>query len=101
MKQKVNVALSTPWRHKLGVHVSLNSFLTSALNEDNQHHAPAALPPAKAAGTHWVWVWGGSQKKFFAPTGIRTPTVQPVASALYRLHYDKKQNISTAADLCL
>jgi hypothetical protein len=50
-----------------------------------QLHAPAALPPEKSHGTHWIGGWVGhrtglevSEKKI-TPAGIRTPAVQPVA----------------------
>jgi hypothetical protein len=52
-----------------------------------QLHAPTALPPGKAPGTHWIGGWVGSRadldamqkRKNLAPGGNGTPTVEPVA----------------------
>jgi hypothetical protein len=42
------------------VDVSINVFLTSALDRvSGQFHSPAALPPEKAPGTHWIGCWVG------------------------------------------
>jgi hypothetical protein len=51
---------------------------------DGQLHAPAALPPGKRPGTHFIG--GGPQgrsgrvRKISPPPGFDTRTVQPVAS---------------------
>jgi hypothetical protein len=52
-----------------------------------QLHAPAALPPRKSPGTHWIGGWVGprsslelqSKEKSFAPAGNQTPTIQLIA----------------------
>jgi hypothetical protein len=43
-----------------------------------QFHAPAALPPGKKPCTHCIGRWVGAEN--LTATGIRSPTVQPVAS---------------------
>jgi hypothetical protein len=54
-----------------------------------QLHAPAALPPRKATGTHWIRGWvcpravldAGVKRKIPSPlreSNPRTPIVQPV-----------------------
>jgi hypothetical protein len=40
-----------------GVDVQINIFLTSALVQGGQLHAPAALSRGKARRTLWVGVW--------------------------------------------
>jgi hypothetical protein len=56
-----------------------------------QLHAPAALPPERAPGTHFLGAWVDSRAglddmekwKFFTPPGLELPlplVVQPVAS---------------------
>jgi hypothetical protein len=51
-----------------------------------QRHAPAALPPGKRPGTHYIGGWFGSQgqsgrvRKISPPPGFDPLTVQPVAS---------------------
>jgi hypothetical protein len=67
-----------------------------------QRHAPTALPLGKRLVAHcstggWVGpalVWRDVEN--LAPTGIRSPTVQPVAQSLHRLRYPgphKKEGI--------
>jgi hypothetical protein len=55
---KPNMSLYTPWKHIKGVGVWLQVFLSSELvTGNNQHQAPAALPPWK--GTHDAHCIGG------------------------------------------
>jgi len=51
----------------------------------SQHHVPAALPPGKTRYPLYRRLGGpqsrsGQVRKISSPTGIRSPTVQPVAS---------------------
>jgi hypothetical protein len=59
-----------------------------------QLHAPVTLPPReRAPGTHWIGGWVGPRadlnavanrkNPIIAPTGNRTPVVEPVAWSLY------------------
>jgi hypothetical protein len=67
-----------------------------------QRHAPAALPPRKKPGTHYVggWVvpragrspglvWTGAE--YLVPTGIRFPDRPGRSESLYRLSYPDPQ----------
>ena len=57
-----------------------------------QRHAPAVLPPAKRAGTHFTGGWLGpsarldGRGKFRPPTEFDPRTVQPVES-LYQVRF--------------
>jgi hypothetical protein len=50
-----------------------------------QRHVPSALPRERDPGTHFTGGWVGTTTsrtgaENLAPTGIRSPTIQPVAS---------------------
>jgi hypothetical protein len=55
-----------------------------------QLHAPAALPPGKRPGTHFIGGWVGLRAGldlcgYLAPTGIRSPDRPARSESLYRL----------------
>jgi hypothetical protein len=59
-----------------------------------QLHGPAALPPGKRPGTHFIrgWVgpvWTGTEN--LVPTGIRSPDRLTRSESLYRLRYPGPQ----------
>jgi hypothetical protein len=67
-----------------GVEVYFHEFLTSALDGNDQLHAPDSLPPGKKAqSTHWIGGLMGSRagldkvakRKIRDPTGNQTPVV--------------------------
>ena len=51
-----------------------------------QRHAPAALPPVKRPGTHFIEGRSGRVRKISTPPGFDLRTVQPVTSR-YTLRY--------------
>ena len=57
-----------------------------------QRHAPAALPPGKGHGTHYIKGWVGPRAgldgcgKSHPPPGFDPRTVQPVASHYIDIH---------------
>ena len=68
--------------------------LSSALDGvGGQRHAPAALPPEKRPGTHFIGGWVGPRAgldgcgKSHPPTGIRSPDRPARNESLYRLSY--------------
>ena len=78
--------------------------LTSALDMGGERHAPAALPPWKIMYPLHRWLGGpqgrsGRVRNISPPTGIRSRTVQPVASR-YRGTTVIDKN-STTALLCV
>ena len=57
-----------------------------------QHYAPAALPPGKRPGTHFIGGWVGPRVGVdgcgkLARTGIRSPDRPVRSESLYRLSY--------------
>jgi hypothetical protein len=56
-----------------------------------QLHSPAALPPGKRPGTHYIggWVWTAVEN--LAPTWIRSPDRPARSGLLYRLIYPKNK----------
>ena len=57
-----------------------------------QRHTPAALPPGKRPGTHWIGgcvgpqgLWTGAEN--LAPTGIRAPDRPAHSKLVYWLSY--------------
>jgi hypothetical protein len=57
-----------------------------------QRHAPAALPPGKRPGTHFIGGWVGPRAVLdgcenLTPTGIRSQDRPARRQSLYRLSY--------------
>jgi hypothetical protein len=54
VKVKVKLALSTPWRHIMGLEVQLLAFFTCVLDGSEWSlSCPGRFKP----GAHWVWGW--------------------------------------------